>query len=154
MSKRRLSKLGIAMCLAVTGFVSGETIVELVPDDDSRTREVTPIYKLLTYRPDTNRHVSELNDELVALQIAEFTEELVARRFIESHPTLEVIGLRIKREDDIYFIVLLGVYDDADTARWAMESFIEENPRFETKHMRRIQLSELKPKIVQKTSTG
>lgn len=139
--------LSLSSCLLAEEDES-EVIIEVVPREPASIRDVKPIYELLAYRPDENTHISELDSNLVVVQLVEFMDEGLARSFVTSHPTLKVIGVRINRDDSEYFLILLGVFDDMDTARWATESFIEENPKFEVEGIRRIVLGELKPSIV------
>ena len=143
-----LRALALIFSCALLADEEAEVIVELVPPEPASTREVKPIYKLLAYRPNTNKHISELDDNLFVVKLAEFTDEDQARAFIKSHPSLDVIGLRVKEDEKLSFVILLGVYDDADTARWAEESFVEENPRFEEAGIERLRLGDLKPHIV------
>ncbi|MCY3860186.1 MAG: hypothetical protein OXG25_14890 [Gammaproteobacteria bacterium] len=110
--------------------------------------KVTPIYALLAYRPRETAHLADLDSELIVAQIASFSEETQAHLFIEFHSSIQLQGARLSDGDSIRYIVYLGLYEDDDTARWAHESFAEENPNYLTSNFKRLKLGDLKPHIL------
>ena len=110
--------------------------------------KVTPIYTLLAYRPRETAHLADLDSELIVAQIASFTDQTQAHLFVEFHSSIQLYGARLSEGDSIRYIVYLGLYEDDDTARWAHESFAEENPKFLTSNFERLRLGDLKPHIL------
>ena len=110
--------------------------------------KVTPIYTLLAYRPRETAHLADLDSELIVAQIASFTDETQAHLFIEFHSSIQLYGARLSDGDSVQYIVYLGLYEDDDTARWAHESFAEENPNYLTSNFKRLKLGDLKPHIL------
>lgn len=110
--------------------------------------KVTPIYALLAYRPRETAHLADLDSELIVAQIASFSDETQAHLFIEFHSSIQLQGARLSDGDSIRYIVYLGLYEDDDTARWAHESFAEENPNYLTSNFKRLKLGDLKPHIL------
>lgn len=110
--------------------------------------KVTPIYTLLAYRPKETAHLADLDSELIVAQIASFTDETQARLFMEFHSSIQLYGARMSEGDSIRFIVYLGLYEDDDSARWAHESFAEENPNYLTSNFKRLRLGDLQPHIL------
>ena len=109
---------------------------------------ITPIYTLLAYRPQESAHLVDLDDELIIAQIASFTDVSQARLFIEFHSSIQLHGVRLRYDDTIHYIVYLGLYEDDDTARWAHESFAEENPKYLVSNFKRLRLGDVKPDIL------
>ena len=134
-----------ALCLVVVQLAHPQ-------ENQARTQrsvsKVTPIYTLLAYRPRETAHLADLDNELIVAQIASFTDETQAHLFIEFHSSIQLQGARLSDGDSIRFIVYLGLYEDDDTARWAHESFAEENPHYLTSNFKRLKLGDLKPHIV------
>ncbi|MCY4129422.1 MAG: hypothetical protein OXG15_09325 [Gammaproteobacteria bacterium] len=134
-----------ALCFAVVQFVQPQ---------ENQTRslrsasKVTPIYALLAYRPRETAHLADLDNELIVAQIASFTDQTKAHLFIEFHSSIQLYGARLSDGESIRYIVYLGLYEDDDTARWAHESFAEENPKFLTSNFKRLRLGDLKPHIL------
>lgn len=110
--------------------------------------KVTPIYALLAYRPRETAHLADLDGELIVAQIASFSDETQAHLFIEFHSSIQLQGARLSDGGSIRYIVYLGLYEDDDTARWAHESFAEENPNYLTSNFKRLKLGDLKPRIL------
>lgn len=110
----------------------------------SKAYTVTPIYTLLAYKPDKSQHLIHLNDEFILAQIASFIDIEEAKLFLSYHSRIELHGARLLLDDTVNYIVFLGVYEDDDTARWAHESFAEENPNYQTKNFKRVRLGDLK----------
>ena len=129
-------------------------VVQFVQPQENQTRslrsasKVTPIYALLAYRPRETAHLADLDNELIVAQIASFTDQTKAHLFIEFHSSIQLYGARLSDGDSIRYIVYLGLYEDEDTARWAHESFAEENPKFLTSNFKRLRLGDLKPHIL------
>lgn len=150
-----LGSLGFKRFALFTVFaVHCFAVVQLVQPQENQTRaarsasKVTPIYALLAYRPRETAHLADLDNELVVAQIASFTDQTKAHLFIEFHSSIQLYGARLSRGDTIEYIVYIGLYEDDDTARWAHESFAEENPKFITSHFKRLRLGDLKPYIL------
>lgn len=128
--------------------------VQFVQPQENQTRtlrsvsKVTPIYTLLAYRPRETAHLADLDSELVLAQIASFTDETQAHLFIKFHSSIQLYGARLSQGEAVQYIVYLGLYEDDDTARWAHESFAEENPNFRTSNFKRLRLGDLKPHIL------
>ena len=143
----RVALLAIVATLCVV-------VVQLAHSQETQTRtqrsvsKVTPIYALLAYRPRETAHIADLDSELIVAQIASFTDETQAHLFIEFHSSIQLHGVRLSDGDSIRYIVYLGLYEDEDTARWAHESFAEENPNYLTSNFKRIKLGDLKPLIL------
>ena len=129
-------------------------VVQSVQSQENQSRalrsvsKVTPIYALLAYRPRETAHLADLDSELIVAQIASFTDQAQAHLFIEFHSSIQLYGARLSDGDSIRYIVYLGLYEDDDTARWAHESFAEENPKFLTSNFERLRLGDLKPHIL------
>lgn len=129
-------------------------VVQFVQPQEEQTRtfrsapKVTPIYALLAYRPRETAHLADLKSDLIVAQIASFSDQSQAHLFIEFHSSIQLYGARLSKGDDVEYIVYLGLYEDDDTARWAHESFAEENPKFITSNFKRLRLGDLKPYLL------
>lgn len=152
---RRLSTLGVRRIalFATLATLSVITVPSALSQEiQSRaTRaisQVTPIYTLLAYRPKETAHLADLDSELIIAQIASFTDATQAHLFMQFHSSIQLYGARLSYNDTVHYIVYLGLYEDDDTARWAHESFAEENPNYLTSKFKRVRLGELKPHIL------
>ena len=134
-----------ALCVTPTQFAPAQED-EVRPIRNASV--ITPIYTLLAYRPQETAHLMDLDDELIIAQIASFTDVSQARLFIEFHSSIQLHGVRLRYDDTIHYIVYLGLYEDDDTARWAHESFAEENPKYLVSNFKRLRLGDLKPDIL------
>lgn len=150
-----LSKLGInRIALFAACAVLCFAFVQSAQPQENQTRslrspsKVTPIYTLLAYRPRETVHLADLDSDLIIAQIASFTDQAQAHLFIEFHSSIQLYGARLSEGNSIRYIVYLGLYEDDDTARWAHESFAEENPKFLTSNFKRLRLGDLKPHIL------
>ena len=145
-----LKRSALFASLAVLCFA----VVQSVQPQENQTRslrsasQVTPIYALLAFRPRETAHLADLDSELIVAQIASFTDQTQAHLFIEFHSSIQLYGARLSEGDTIRYIIYLGLYEDDDTARWAHESFAEENPKFLTSNFKRLRLGDLKPHIL------
>lgn len=137
-----------ALFLAIIGIAFAAQTQE-TSTTQARPADGTPIYVLLAYRPEKTQHLLDMDDDLVAVQIASFTDQEQARLFVKFHSKLELIGARLIYGDETHYAIFLGIYEDDDSARWALDSFAEENPLFSPKDFKRIRLGELKPHILQ-----
>ena len=113
------------------------------------TPQSTPIYELLKHRPKYDTHLSELEGDLVLVQVKSFKDETKATEFLKLHASLGFIGIKIKGGDDeLSYLILLGAYDDMDSARWAIEDFQELIPTFRTDQIKRISLNSIREQIL------
>lgn len=112
----------------------------------------TPIYTLLAYKPAQSMHLIDLNEDLILAQIATFDDLEQAELFMNFHSRIKLNGVRLKYDGTIHYMVFLGLYEDEDTARWAHESFQEQNPHFQAENFKRIRLGDLKQFITTETA--
>ncbi len=152
---RMFNTLGFKRIALLAAFsVHCFAMVQLAQSQDTPTRsarsvaQVTPIYTLLAYRPKETAHLADLDSDLVVAQIASFTDETQAHLFMQFHSSIQLYGARLSYDESIHYIIYLGLYEDDDTARWAHESFAEENPNYLTSNFKRLRLGELKPHIL------
>ena len=150
-----LNTLGFKRIALLVAFaVHCVAIVQFAQTQENQTRtarsvaKVTPIYALLAYRPRETAHLADLDSDLIVAQIASFTNETQAHLFIQFHSSIQLYGARLSYGESIQYIVYLGLYEDDDTARWAHESFAEENPNYLTSNFKRLKLGDLKPHIL------
>jgi septal ring-binding cell division protein DamX len=64
----------------------------------------------------------DLSGDLFAVQLIAFNEATPARQFIAERGLDEALELRLARDDEIYHVVLLGVYDTYADASAAVDS--------------------------------
>ncbi len=139
------------MSVAFTVFTLGGQLTLAQETDlksNQRRSAATPLYQLLAYRPPETAHLADLNADLIVAQIASFTSQDKARLFLKAHRKIKLNGARLIYGDTVHYIVYLGLYENQDTARWALDSFAEENPRYLTRNFKRIRLADLKGHIL------
>ena len=136
-----LSCLTLALCFSFTS----QTVIA----QDAAKRVETPIYELLKFRPKYDTHLSEIQEDLVLVQVNAVGNRDKAIAFLELHSTFSFIGIKVKKATgDFEYRILLGVYDDLDSARWAIEDFLREHPSFRADQIKRVPLKDIRAQIV------
>ena len=142
MNLKRLFAVGIPSAMLLCAHF-GSAQVERMPDPVVGS-DLVPLYKVLKYRPAKTAHLSDLSDDLVLVQLAQYDDPEHAKSFLTAHVKLELIAVRTDQNNKTKYRIFLGVYDDMDSARWAIDSFIEQHTRYKRDRIQRIRLGDIK----------
>ncbi len=82
-----------------------------------------PLYLQLAYRPETPQRIEDLPSSYFAVQLAAFTKKNGTTIYLENEEWIqESQVVRVLANDQVHYAILLGVYEDRDSAEQAVNS--------------------------------
>jgi septal ring-binding cell division protein DamX len=82
--------------------------------------EALPEYVRLAYRPAEPTPLAQLPREFYAVQVLATNTRQALEAFVERHGIAGVSAARVERDGELYYVLLLGVYESLDIARRAV----------------------------------
>lgn len=79
-----------------------------------------PTYARLAYQPPEPVALTELPSEFYAVQVLAMSTPQQIEAFVRRHGIEGVSAARVEREGEIYYVLLLGIYETLDIAREAV----------------------------------
>ena len=92
------------------------------PDQEAALKDNRPDYQRLAYVPDGAVMLSDLPPEFYAVQLIAFVTERAVVAFANEHRLAGFSTALVDRDGEQLFILLLGVYEDLESARLAAAS--------------------------------
>ncbi|NEO26759.1 MAG: SPOR domain-containing protein, partial [Kamptonema sp. SIO4C4] len=90
-------------------------------DPASRAGDV-PEHVRLAYRPDGAVALTDLPEDFYAVQLLAMSSKEALESFVAREQISGMSAARVERNGELYFVLLLGIYENADIAREAVAS--------------------------------
>jgi len=87
------------------------------PADDN-----LPEHVRLAYRPDGPVALTDLPEDFYAVQLLAMSSKQALESFVAREQISGMSAARVERDGELYFVLLLGIYESADIARQAVAS--------------------------------
>ncbi len=90
-----------------------------MPDD-------APEHVRLAYRPSRPTALTDLPADFYAVQLMAMSSKESLEAFVTREGISNMSAARVERNGELFYVLLLGIYEDADRARRAVESLPDE----------------------------
>ncbi|MBV1907073.1 MAG: hypothetical protein KUG75_13440 [Pseudomonadales bacterium] len=88
----------------------------------SATYESLPLYMQLSHAPGEVSNISELPPEFYVVQIISVSRKEDLETYFVEHNLNDLAAARVERDEKIFYVLLLGIYETYDKAKMASEN--------------------------------
>ncbi|MEQ8860017.1 MAG: SPOR domain-containing protein [Pseudomonadales bacterium] len=89
---------------------------------EAGTDESAPAYVRLAYRPPRPMALTELPPDLYAVQLVAMSSKPALERYVEQEGITDVSAARVERNGKLFYVLILGIYENANDAQRAVAS--------------------------------
>lgn len=90
-----------------------------------RCRRRSPEYARLAYQPPQPVPLTDLPPDYYAVQLIAMSDKAGLESFVERQGIRSMSAARVERDGELYFVLLLGIYETRDIARQAIDAMPE-----------------------------